>query len=129
DAEEWGLIGAIEWAEQMADTLSSMAVAYSNMDVTASGRMFSASGTASLHELMRDVTRTVTQPADSVSVYRDWQRRTAISSRPEPSLGDLGGGSDFMAFYNHLGIPSVAFGFGGPGGSYHSGYDTWTFME
>ena len=129
DAEEWGLVGAVEWAEQMADTLSSVAVAYINQDVTASGRMFSASGTASLHELVRDVTRTVTQPADSVSVYRDWERRTATTARPEPALGDLGGGSDFMAFYNHLGIPSVAFGFGGPGGSYHSGYDTWTFME
>jgi N-acetylated-alpha-linked acidic dipeptidase len=106
-----------------------VAVAYINQDVTASGRMFSASGTASLHELVRDVTRGVRQPADSVSVYRDWERRTTTSTRPEPSLGDLGGGSDFMAFYNHLGIPSVAFGFGGPGGSYHSGYDTWTFME
>jgi N-acetylated-alpha-linked acidic dipeptidase len=129
DAEEWGLVGAIEWAEQMADTLRSAAVAYINQDVTASGRMFNASGTASLHELVRDATRTVTQPGDSVSVYRDWQRRTATSTRPEPGLGDLGGGSDFMAFYNHLGIPSIAFGFGGPGGSYHSGYDTWTFME
>jgi N-acetylated-alpha-linked acidic dipeptidase len=129
DAEEWGLVGAVEWSEQMADTLRSAAVAYINLDVTASGRMFSASGTASLHELMRDVSRTVTQPADSVSVYRDWQRRTVTSTRPEPTLGDLGGGSDFMAFYNHLGIPSIAFGFGGPGGSYHSGYDTWTFME
>jgi N-acetylated-alpha-linked acidic dipeptidase len=129
DAEEWGLVGAIEWAEQMADTLRSVAVAYINQDVTASGRMFSASGTASLHELVRDVTRTVTQPNDTVTVYRDWQRRTVTTARPEPALGDLGGGSDFMAFYNHLGIPSVAFGFGGPGGSYHSGYDTWTFME
>jgi N-acetylated-alpha-linked acidic dipeptidase len=129
DAEEWGLIGAVEWAEQMADTLRSVAVAYINQDVTASGRMFSAAGTASLHELVRDVTRTVTQPGDTVSVYRDWERRTVTSTRPEPTLGDLGGGSDFMAFYNHLGIPSVGFGFGGPGGSYHSGYDTWTFME
>jgi N-acetylated-alpha-linked acidic dipeptidase len=129
DAEEWGLVGAIEWSEQMADSLRSRAVAYINLDVTASGRMFSASGTASLHGLMRDVARTVAQPGDTVTVYRDWQRRTVTTARPEPSLGDLGGGSDFMAFYNHLGIPSIAFGFGGPGGSYHSGYDTWSFME
>lgn len=129
DAEEWGLIGAVEWAEHMADTLRRVAVAYINQDVAASGRMFSASGTASLHELMRDVTRSVVQPGDSVTVYRDWERRTVTSTQPEPALGDLGGGSDFMAFYNHLGIPSLAYGFGGPGGSYHSGYDTWTFME
>jgi N-acetylated-alpha-linked acidic dipeptidase len=41
----------------------------------------------------------------------------------------LGGGSDFAGFYNHLGIPSFDLGFGGPGGVYHSGYDTFTFME
>lgn len=129
DAEEWGLIGSSEWAEQMADTLSATVVAYINQDVIASGRMFSASGTASLHELMRDVTATVRQPGDSVTVYRDWSRRTVTSQRPVPPLGDLGGGSDFMGFYNHLGIPAINFGFGGPGGAYHSGYDTWTFVE
>lgn len=129
DAEEWGLIGSTEWVEQHGDSLAAATVAYINQDVVASGRMFGASGTASLHDLVRDVTRDVRQPGDSVSVYRDWSRRTTTSRRPEPPLGDLGGGSDFMGFYNHLGIPSVNFGFGGPGGSYHSGYDTWTFVE
>lgn len=129
DAEEWGLIGSSEWVEEHGDSLAAATVAYINQDVIASGRMFGASGTASLHDLVRDVTRGVRQPGDTVSVHRDWSRRTTTSSRPQPPLGDLGGGSDFMGFYNHLGIPSVNFGFGGPGGSYHSGYDTWTFVE
>jgi N-acetylated-alpha-linked acidic dipeptidase len=129
DAEEWGLIGSSEWAEEHADSLGAHAVAYLNQDVAASGRMFGSSGTASLHGLMRDVARTVMQPGDTVSVYADWARRTVTSQRPEPPLGDLGGGSDFAGFYNHLGIPSFDFGFGGPGGAYHSGYDTYTFME
>lgn len=129
DAEEWGLIGSSEWVEEHRDTLRATAVAYINQDVIASGRMFSASGTASMHDLVRSVTRTVGQPGDTVSVYRDWARRTVSARRAEPPLGDLGGGSDFMGFYNHLGIPAINFGFGGPGGSYHSGYDTWTFVE
>ena len=129
DAEEWGLIGSSEWVEQLADTLSASVVAYINQDVVASGRMFSAAGTASLHDLVRDVAATVRQPGDTVSVYRDWSRRTTTTARPAPPLGDLGGGSDFMGFYNHLGIPAINFGFGGPGGAYHSGYDTWTFVE
>ena len=129
DAEEWGLIGSSEWAEEHADTLRSQAVAYINQDVVASGRMFGAGGTASLHALMRDITRLVIQPGDTVPVYRDWERRTTSPSRPLPTLGDLGGGSDFMGFYNHVGVPSINFGFGGPGGSYHSNYDTWSFVE
>lgn len=129
DAEEWGLVGAVEFAEQMADSLSRQVVAYINQDVSASGPSFGAAGTASLHAVVHDVTRAVKQPGDSVSVYRDWERRTVTSQRPLPTIGDLGGGSDFLAFYNHLGIPSVGYGFGGPGGSYHSGYDTYTFME
>lgn len=129
DAEEWGLVGSTEWVELMRDTLRSKAVAYLNLDVSASGRLFGANGTASLQGLMRDATRSVTQPGDSVTVYRDWARRTVTSLRPEPPMGDLGGGSDFAPFYNGLGIPSFDFGFGGPGGVYHSAYDTYTWME
>ena len=129
DAEEWGLVGSTEWTELMRDMLSAKAVAYLNVDVSASGRSFGSSGTASLHALMRDATKTIAQPGDTVSVYRDWARRTVTSKRPEPPMGDLGGGSDFGPFYNGLGIPSFDFGFGGPGGVYHSAYDTYTWME
>lgn len=129
DAEEWGLVGSTEWAELMRDALSAQAVAYLNVDVSAAGRLFGSSGTASLHDLMRDATKTIQQPGDSVSVYRDWERRTVTSQRPVPPMGDLGGGSDFGPFYNGLGIPSFDFGFGGPGGVYHSAYDTWSWME
>ena len=43
-------------------------------------------------------------------------------------MGDPGGGSDFAGFYNHLGIPIAEWGFGGPGGVYHSQYDDYTWM-
>jgi N-acetylated-alpha-linked acidic dipeptidase len=43
-------------------------------------------------------------------------------------MGDPGGGSDFAGFYNHLGIPHADWGFGGPGGVYHSHYDTYEWM-
>jgi N-acetylated-alpha-linked acidic dipeptidase len=44
-------------------------------------------------------------------------------------MGDPGGGSDFAGFYNHLGIPHLDWGFGGPGGVYHSAYDTHAWMS
>ena len=129
DAEEWGLVGSTEWVELMPDSLRARAVAYINQDVAASGRSFGASGTASLHGLVRDVTRIVRQPGDTGSVYQSWARGRGTAAPAEPALGDLGGGSDFASFYNHLGIPAVEFGFGGAGGVYHSAYDTWSFME
>jgi N-acetylated-alpha-linked acidic dipeptidase len=43
-------------------------------------------------------------------------------------MGDPGGGSDFAGFYNHLGVPIAEWGFGGPGGVYHSQYDDFAWM-
>ncbi len=129
DAEEWGLVGSTEWVELMADTLAAKATAYLNLDTPASGRAFGGSGTASLHGFLRSAARGIKQPGDTVSIYRDWAIRTVTSQRPEPPVGDLGGGSDFAGFYNMLGIPSFDFGFGGTGGVYHSAYDTYSWME
>ncbi|MDX2192832.1 MAG: M20/M25/M40 family metallo-hydrolase [Gemmatimonadales bacterium] len=126
DAEEWGMVGSSEQVELDEERLLAQAVAYLNQDVTASGRSFGASATASLHALVRDVAASVRQPGDTASVLAAWRRRTGEA---EPRLGDLGGGSDYVGFYNHLGIPSFGFGFGGAGGVYHSAYDTYTFVE
>lgn len=43
-------------------------------------------------------------------------------------MGNLGGGSDFAGFYNHLGIPALDWGFGGGQGIYHSQYDDLLWM-
>ena len=137
DAEEWGLVGSTEWVELMRDSLSRHAVAYINQDDAAEGRSFGAAATASLAQLVRDVTKTVSQPGDSGSVYASWRARGgrrggAGRSSPDTAdvpLGDLGGGSDFAGFYNTLGIPAMGMGFGGPAGVYHSAYDTYTFRE
>lgn len=141
DAEEWGLVGSTEWVQLMQDSLKARAVAYYNQDESAAGRSFGAGGTASLQGLVRDATRTVQMPGDTVSIHARWAqaggRRGAAtgaargSGAPaaEPAMGDLGGGSDFAPFYNYLGIPSIETGFGGRSGWYHSAYDTYTAME
>lgn len=129
DAEEWGLMGSSEWVEAREAELAARAVAYLNLDVSVSGTSFGASGTATLHPLLRQLSRQVTQPYDSVSIYDAWRRRSRIADTADVSLGDLGGGSDFAGFYNHLGIASAGFGFGGPGGVYHSAYDSYDWMR
>jgi N-acetylated-alpha-linked acidic dipeptidase len=127
DAEEWGLVGSTEWVQLMRDSLKANAVAYYNQDESAAGRTFGAGGTSSLHGLIREATKTVAAPGDTTMIYTRWAQGSR--SAREPRLGDLGGGSDFAGFYNHLGIPSIETGFGGRAGWYHSAYDTWTAME
>lgn len=129
DAEEWGLIGSSEWVESQAERLTAKAVAYLNLDASAGGRNFGSSGTGSLHPLMRELTRLVRQPYDTIPVYQAWRHTTRVADTADVSLGDLGGGSDFAGFYNHLGIPSADFGFGGPAGIYHSAYDSYDWMR
>jgi N-acetylated-alpha-linked acidic dipeptidase len=43
-------------------------------------------------------------------------------------VGDLGSGSDFSVFLQHLGVPSTDFGSGGPYGVYHSAFDDYTWF-
>jgi N-acetylated-alpha-linked acidic dipeptidase len=43
-------------------------------------------------------------------------------------VGNLGGGSDHVGFYTHVGVPSAWTGMGGPS-LYHSGYDDFAFYE
>lgn len=127
DAEEWGLIGSTEWVEQEAQRLGRHAIAYVNLDMMATGRSFGAEGSSTLHALLREVTQLVQQPGESVSVFRRWSM--AYGANTQPTIDDLGGGSDYTGFYNHLGIASLGLGFGGPEGIYHSTYDTPRYVE
>jgi N-acetylated-alpha-linked acidic dipeptidase len=56
-------------------------------------------------------------PDSAKTVFEIW-----AGKNPEPGIGNLGGGSDHIAFYMHVGIPSLS---GGSGGNtaYHSNYD------
>ena len=129
DAEEWGLMGSVEYVEDDSSRLTRNAVAYFNQDVAAQGPRFGGGGSPSLREMLRDVAREVADPNGHGTVYEEWRRAAAVSDSAEPPMGDPGGGSDFAPFYNHLGIPIAEWGFGGPGGVYHSQYDDYTWMS
>jgi len=53
--------------------------------------------------------------------------RKELLNKNELSINALGTGSDYSAFLQHLGIPSLNLGFGGEdaGGEYHSIYDSY----
>ena len=130
DAEEWGLIGSTEYVEEDSLRLSKSAVAYLNQDDVAQGLNFNAGGSPSLRGLLRDVAKEIPDPSHQGSVYDVWRKRANLAADSlEPQMGDPGGGSDFAGFYNHLGIPIVDWGFGGPQGVYHSAYDSYHWMS
>ena len=134
DAEEYGLIGSTEWAEEYAADLRDKAVAYLNVDVAVSGGNFAASSVPSLWKVLRDVTRDVKDPKKGTSIYQQWQEHARDGKSPsdpvvEARIGALGSGSDYTPFLQHLGVPSTDMGFGGDYGVYHSAYDSFYWMD
>src|SRR5581483_11511632 len=96
--------------------------------VAATGTNFHASASPTLKQLFREVTMDVVDPASGKTVYDVWSSEQRNANTPV-RLGDLGGGSDFAGFINHLGIASSEHGFGGGGGVYHSAYDDFYYMS
>ncbi len=137
DAEEEGLIGSTEWVEQHAQQLTN-AVAYFNVDVAVSGPDFSASAVPSLKNFMRDISKSVPSPMGD-TVYQEWRanrhgsnehRASNAPAQPgdEVHVSDLGSGSDFTPFLQHIGVPSTDIGSGGPYGVYHSAFDNYAWF-
>jgi N-acetylated-alpha-linked acidic dipeptidase len=136
DAEEEGLIGSTEWVEQHAKTLE-RAVAYFNTDVAVAGPDFSAAAVPSLKQFIRELTHDVPSPLGG-TVYQQWKNarpdadeHRASNAPPETDhdvhVGDLGSGSDFTPFLQHIGVPSTDISSGGPYGVYHSVFDNYAW--
>lgn len=128
DAEEAGIIGSTEWVEEFRDELEANAIAYINADGAVSGGNFGSSSSPSLKGQVLEATKAVSYPGTDGSVY-DWWLERAGADAGEPSIGNLGGGSDHVAFYTHAGVPSGALSSGNPGGVYHSNYDNFAWYE
>ncbi|WP_373492713.1 M28 family metallopeptidase [Aquiflexum sp.] len=123
DAEEHGVIGSTEWVEQFRNELGAKAVAYINLDAAVGGRNFGAASSPTLKRSIMDAAKEVAYPDSSKTVYDVWAKGS-----DEPNIGNLGGGSDHIAFYMHVGVPSMSGGAGGPS-LYHTNYDNLTYYE
>jgi len=149
DAEEEGLIGSTEWGEDNSKQLVN-ADAYFNMDVAVSGKKFGASGVPSLKEFVREIAKSVPSPQGG-TVYDRWKKTSQPNNnnseensqpqetstyRPPPAamqndvpVGDLGGGSDYSVFLQHLGVPSTDISSSGDYGVYHSVFDNFAWFK
>ncbi|KAI1465294.1 Zn-dependent exopeptidase [Daldinia caldariorum] len=127
DGEEYGLVGSTEWVEEYLPWLTAANVAYINVDVGVRGPIFSASAAPLLHKLIYDVTASVQSPNQTIKgqTVRDlWDGR----------ISTMGSGSDFTAFQDFAGVPSLDIGFGeetvnSPIYHYHSNYDSFHWMS
>ena len=148
DGEEEGLMGSTEWVEQHEADLRN-AAAYFNVDVAVSGPKFGASAVPSLKQFLRDVSKVVPSPKGG-TVYEQWHkvsqpnapstqspteaigdsRRTpAAQVKGDVPVGDLGSGSDYTGFLQHLGVPSSDMSSSGPYGVYHSVFDNFAWFK
>ncbi|MFW6010664.1 MAG: M28 family peptidase, partial [Gemmatimonadota bacterium] len=126
DVEEFGIIGSIEWVEQLRERLMEGAVAYLNADGAVSGASFGGSASPSLKGPIVEATRHVDHP-DGGTVHATWADED--SDDGGPTMGNLGGGSDHVGFYMHAGVPSAGLSMSGSSPMYHSGYDDRAWYE
>jgi N-acetylated-alpha-linked acidic dipeptidase len=129
DGEEVGLTGSTEWGEHFEGVLRENAVAYLNVDSSASGPNFQGSAVASLAPMLVDISRTLPAPSGK-TLYDEWRASRQKELGAKQAVGDdklvdtrIGSGSDHTVFLNYLGIPTVGLQFDGPYGVYHSMYD------
>ena len=149
DGEEPGLLGSTEWAETHAAELKAKAVLYVNTDTNGRG-VLGADASYSAQRLVDQVANDVRDPETGVSVgararaeaqvqalapgaSEALKRRARdMASGGDLAIGDLGSGSDYTPFVQHLGIASINFEYGGESqqeGVYHSLYDDFEHFE
>lgn len=128
DGEEYGLVGSTEFGEYAAKRLQKKVVAYLNVDVAAVGKRLRLEASPLLKRLLRKVARWLPYPEKgSGLLYQHFVDESG------DNIGNLGSGSDYTVFLEHLGIPSADISFTGSKGDavyqYHSNYDSYHWIS
>ncbi|XP_066894396.1 N-acetylated-alpha-linked acidic dipeptidase 2 isoform X1 [Kogia breviceps] len=121
DAEEFGLLGSTEWAEENVKSLQERSVAYINSDSSIEGNYtLRVDCTPLLYQLVYKLTKEsgerkgkykfISSPDDgfeSKSLYESWlEKDPSFENKTLPRINKLGSGSDFEAYFQRLGIAS-----------------------
>jgi N-acetylated-alpha-linked acidic dipeptidase len=68
------------------------------------------------------------EPVNPQETATSMQRPPAAQTHSDVSVGDLGSGSDYTVFLQHLGVPSTDIGSTGAYGVYHSVFDNFSWF-
>ncbi|XP_054829963.1 putative N-acetylated-alpha-linked acidic dipeptidase isoform X1 [Eublepharis macularius] len=108
DAEEFGLLGSTEWAEQNVKLLQERAVAYINADSSVEGNYtLRVDCTPLMYSLVYNLTKEIPSPDEGFegrSLYESWLKKNPWKN--VPWINKLGSGNDFEVFFQRLGIAS-----------------------
>lgn len=128
DGEEYGLLGSTEFGEYAAKSLQKKVVAYLNMDVAVVGRFLNLGASPLLKQVLRRVAKWLPYPEEGIGSLYDH-----FVKEEHDNIQNLGSGSDYTVFLEHLGIPAVDMGFKqGKDDAiyqYHSNYDSFYWMS
>ncbi|GAB6019806.1 hypothetical protein CHUAL_001349 [Chamberlinius hualienensis] len=132
DAEEFGIVGSLEWVEDHFKELMDNCVAYINVDSAVTGNTtLHALGSPLLQRTLLEAAKWVESVDGSGDTAYDQLNRYYInSSQQHPSVGVFGTGSDFVSFMTGYGIPAMHIQYAdGDTESeyplYHTEYDTF----
>ena len=159
DAEEYGLVGSTEWAEEHAKDVDEKAVLMLNVDSAVSGHELELSGVPSLRDLTLGAAGIAHRPAnrqaarrrldhhaprglvkpaplvmadplwDSASATGAWEASSPLRWRSTPRWPGSAPGRTTRRSSTISGVPAVDAGFRGGYGVYHSIYDDFNWME
>ncbi|XP_069829001.1 putative N-acetylated-alpha-linked acidic dipeptidase [Dendropsophus ebraccatus] len=111
DAEEYGLLGSTEWAEENVKLLEKRAVAYINADSSVEGNYtLRIDCSPLLYQLAYSLAKEIPSPDEGFegkSLYESWhQKNNWTDYKDAPRINKLGSGNDFEVFFQRLGITS-----------------------
>lgn len=114
--EEWGLFGSSEWVEQNSKTLTERAIAYINLDIAVQGNfVLRARASPLFKEITHKWAKKIKDPMstnEKTTMYDTWLTKTPSEFFPgEPHLFNNFRSSDYVMFYDYLGIPSSDYGY------------------
>ncbi|KAM4018247.1 aminopeptidase NAALADL1 [Anomaloglossus baeobatrachus] len=142
-AEEFGLIGSTEFAEDYYSKLRDRTAAYINVDISVfANATLRAQGTPPIQNVIFTAAKQVETPVSpSLSVYDNWirhfNRTSSLYNKTIPQLGALGAGSDYAPFLHYLGITcmDIAYTYDRSKSSariypaYHTAFDTFHYTD
>ncbi|CAF0930021.1 unnamed protein product [Brachionus calyciflorus] len=107
-AEEYGLIGSVEWVEEYLKKLQANSVAYLNIDTMIKGNYsYRAYASPVLFDFIFEVAKNIKQTSNE-TVFDRWLKNDPNSDKTEPKVSPyLGSGSDHMSFLQKVGVPCV----------------------
>lgn len=121
DGEEYNLIGSTEHVESRIGEVKKEVFAYINLDTAVSGTKFHAAGSPLLDKPLKATIGRLPDPSTNRSIRDSWEKEGQ-------KLEGLGAGSDYVAFQDIAGVPSIDLAWEGDEFPYHSCYDNYEWM-